>query len=99
MARESRFERDIIERIYETYPGIVVLKNDPSFQQGIPDRLFLNGPYWAALEFKRSSDASVRPNQVYWVNRLNTMSYANFIFPENMSEVLNELQRSLRGQR
>ena len=79
-------------------PEAIVLKNDPSYKQGIPDLLILNDNKWAALECKRNAKASKRPNQEYYVTKMNNMSYASFIFPENEQEVLHDLERALRGK-
>ena len=73
------------------------MKNDPNYIQGIPDLIVLYGDRWAALEVKRSYNASQQPNQEYYVERMNMMSFARFIYPQNKEEVLNELQQSFRS--
>ena len=93
--RESKFERDTIEEIYELLPGAVVLKNDAARKQGIPDRIILHGNRWAMLEFKTSPDAEKQPNQEYYVESFDRMSFASFIYPENKIEVLDALQSAL----
>lgn len=90
--RESKFERDTIKEIYDRLPGSVVLKNDSLRYQGIPDRLILWGKNWAALEFKAEKNSEKQPNQEYYVEALDRMSFAAFIYPENKDEVLDALQ-------
>ena len=68
-----------------------MLKNDPDYIQGIPDLIVLYFDRWAGLECKRSREASHRPNQDYYVSKMNDMGFARFIFPENKEDVLNEL--------
>ena len=93
---ERKFQRDLIKQIKEQYPGCMVLKNDPNYIQGVPDLLVLHGKRWAALEVKRTSSSPHRPNQDYYVDKMNKMSFARFIFPENKKEVLDELQSTFR---
>jgi len=91
--KENKFQRELIKELKSRFKGCVVLKNDPSYIQGIPDLLILHNDKWAALECKRNKKASHQPNQDYYVKKLGKMAYANFITPENKEVVLNEIQR------
>ena len=93
--RESQFQAQLIKKLNKMLPGIIILKNDPSYIQGIPDLILLYKNRWAALEVKRGATASVRPNQAHYVRTMCAMSYAAFIYPENESEILSEVQQSL----
>ena len=95
--RENKFQGDLIKDIKKLFPGCMVLKNDPNYIQGIPDLLILHGKKWATLECKKSADAPIRPNQAYYVKRMNKMSFSRFIFPENKEEVLRELQSAFKS--
>jgi len=44
------------------------------------------------LEVKASETSPEQPNQGYYVEKMNRMSFAAFIFPENEEEVLTALQ-------
>lgn len=99
MAKESKFEHELIEELIKQYPGAVILKNDSSFFQGIPDRLILYYDRWAAFEVKAYERARHRQNQDYYVNLFNEMSYASFVYPENKERFLHELQQALRPTR
>ncbi len=94
---ESKYQKRIIKILEKEFPGCLILKNDPTYIQGIPDLLILYKDKWASLEVKRSSTSPIRPNQKYYVNLMDEMSYSSFIFPENEEEVLNDLQRALRS--
>lgn len=91
---ENRFKTNLIKELEEMFPGCMVLHLDPNEFQGIPDLLILYENKWAALEGKKSARASHQPNQDYYVDLMNRMSFASFIYPENKEEVLNELQQA-----
>ena len=97
--RENKYQAYIIQKLYELFPGCEVLKNDSSYRQGIPDLVVFFGDKWATLEVKASRFATERPNQRYYVERMNEMSFSAFIYPENEEEVLNELQQAFRSRR
>lgn len=92
--RESDFQRSVIKKLKQRYPGCYILKNDANYLQGVPDFIFLYDEFWAMLEFKKSEHATHRPNQDYYISDLNEMSFAAFIFPENEEEVLNDLEQA-----
>lgn len=94
--KENAFQAGLIKEIKNRLPGCIVLKNDSSYMQGVPDLLILHNDRWATLEVKKSEKASHRPNQEYYVEKMNDMSFSAFIFPENMEDVLNDLERSLQ---
>lgn len=94
MKKESEFQSNLIKELKEKFPGCVVMKNDPTYIQGIPDLLILHKNKWASLECKRSAKDRHRPNQDYYVEKMNEMSFSRFIFPENKDEVLDELQET-----
>lgn len=79
------------------FPDCVILKNDPGYLQGIPDLVIFYGNRYAFLEVKAAKDSKVQINQPYYVELLNTMSFAAFIYPSNEQDVLCALQRALCG--
>ena len=90
---ESKYQKELIRKLQDIFTGCIVVKNDPNYIQGIPDLLILYKDKWAALECKRNCKASHRPNQDYYVSKMEEMSFAAFIFPENEEFVLNRLKR------
>lgn len=94
--READYQTHLIKLIEnDLLPGAHCFKQDAVAHQGIPDLLVLYGQRWAMLEVKVSASAPERPNQRYWVQYFNNLSYAAFIFPENEEEVLHGLQLAL----
>ena len=96
MKSESDFQKDLKKEIKERLPGCFVLKNDPTYIQGIPDLTILYKDRWATLEVKKHKKAKHRPNQDGYVELMNEMSFSAIIFPENKEEVLDALERSLK---
>ena len=96
---ERDFQKNLIKELKDIFVGCIVMKNDSSYIQGIPDLLILYKDKWAALEVKKSRTASHRPNQEYYVDKMDEMSYASFIYPENKEAVLNELQETFFSRR
>lgn len=90
---ENRFKTKLINNLEKRFSGCMVFHLDPNEIQGIPDLLVLYKDKWAALEGKKSPHESERPNQSYYVDLMNEMSYASFIYPENEEDVLNELSQ------
>ena len=89
---ENEFQSKLIKEIKHRFPGCIVLKNDPTYIQGIPDLIILHNDKWGALECKKNSKASKRPNQEYYIGIMNQISFARFIYPENKDEVLHDLE-------
>jgi len=93
---ENKFQSDLKKELKNIFPGCIVTKMDSSDIQGIPDLLILYKEKWAALECKKSKKSSIQPNQEYYIDTMNKMSYSRFIYPENKEEVLNELKEKFK---
>ena len=87
---ESGFQDKLRDELKELFPGCMVFKMDQI--QGIPDLLVLHNNKWASLENKKSANAKHQPNQDYYVNKMDDMSFSRFVYPENKDEVLAELK-------
>lgn len=94
---ESKFQANLIKKIKAMFKGCIVMKNDSSYIQGIPDLLVLYKDKWASLECKKTSTAAKRPNQEYYVGLMNDMSFSRFISPENEEEVLRDLSKTFKA--
>lgn len=89
---ESKFKTKLINEIgNKLKKDYYIFHLDPNELQGAPDLLILYEGKWAALEGKQDSGSSKRPNQEYYVNDMNRLSYASFISKDNKEEVLNGL--------
>jgi hypothetical protein len=94
---ESKFQAKLIKEIKERFPGAIVMKTDSSYIQGCPDLLILFRDKWAALECKQNAKSSKRPNQEYYVNKMNEMSFSSFVYPENKEKILDDLQQAFES--
>lgn len=92
---ESGFQDSLIKQIKKILPGSMVFKMDQI--QGLPDLLILYKDKWASLECKRTATAKRQPNQEYYVNLMNEMSFSRFISPENREDILDELCKTFRS--
>lgn len=97
MKSESKFKKDLTDKLKTMFPGCIILKNDPTYIQGIPDLTILWKDKWALLETKKESKAHVQPNQTYYLQKGNEMSFAAKIYPENEEDVLHDLQQAFRA--
>lgn len=96
---ESRVQHTLIERLKETFPGCVVLKNDAGYKKNIPDLTVFYKDHYAMLEVKASKKAYLaslhddsRKNQEYWINKFGEWTFAAFVYPENMNDILEEMK-------
>lgn len=97
VALERKFQANLVKEIKSLFPGSIVMKLDSGYMQGIPDLLVLWKNKWATLEVKRAESATKQPNQEYYVNLMNGMSFSRFISPENKQEVLDELCKTFQS--
>lgn len=97
--KENSYQSSLVKKLKAMFPGCMVTKLDSGHTQGIPDLLILFKDKWATLEVKRSAEErkKPRPNQEYYVKKMDDMSFSRFIFPENEKEVLSELSTVLKS--
>lgn len=96
---ERDFQAELIKKLRVMLPACYIQKNNPNHQQGIPDLLIIWMNQWAVLEVKKSAHETPRPNQAYFVEKFNEMSFASFIYPENEKEVLDALATAFGVER
>ena len=104
--KKVKLERDyqggLKKRICARFPGSYVFKLDSGDYQGIPDLMVIWGPFWGILEVKRekpTKPSDYQPNQEWYIDQLNQMSFSSVIYPENEEAVLDELQQAFTPRR
>jgi hypothetical protein len=96
---ERNFQPKLKQEIRRRLPGCEIFKLDSGERQGIPDLLILFRDRWALLEVKRGLKAAKQPNQDWYVDHFDKMSFSAFVNPQNQEAVLNDLQRALTSRR
>jgi hypothetical protein len=97
--REGQYQTHIIKKLQDIFPGCEVLKADANYRQGFPDLVILYKRFWAVLEVKLEPSSSIQPNQDYYIDKLDDMSFAAYIYPEKEGEVLDALQEAFESPR
>ena len=92
---KNGFQDKLKKELKSMFPGCIITKLDSGDIQGIPDLLILYNNKWATLECKKSKNAKRQPNQPYYVEKMNDMSFSRFTYPENKDEVLDDLRKHL----
>lgn len=95
---EADYQAGLVKRLEERFPGCVLLKNDSAYQQGMLDWTLLWKNNWAALEVKRGQNSTLQPNQQFFVEKLDDMSFAAVITPDNEEEVLVALEQAFASR-
>jgi hypothetical protein len=100
--RENQYQAELIKRLRSLFPECVNHKNDSSYMPGVPDLLILYYDRWAMLEVKAKAPRSAsdfEPNQEYYIDLLDRMSFAACIYPANEEETLSALQSAFTARR
>lgn len=98
---ERDYQAKLIKKLRKMFPGCVILKNDSSYMQGVPDLSIFYGERWAMLEVKskRPTSADFEPNQEWYIEEIDKMSFCRCVYPAIEKEVLSEIQQALQPQR
>lgn len=95
MVKEADFQAKIVRWLKSKKCIVLKYQQNATTHAGIPDIIFLKDGFWGAIEVKKSSKARVRPGQKENVEKMNEMSWAKFVFPENWDETKSELEQML----
>ena len=96
MVKESDFQAKICKWLRENQCIVLKYQQNATTRSGIPDLIFLKDGFWGALEVKRSKNAPFRPGQKEMVKKMDEMSWARAVYPENWSDIKSELEEILR---
>lgn len=93
---ERDFQKKFIAKLKALFPGCIILKNNAKYKDSIPDLSFFYKNRYAFFEMKKSfhdylKSLKNQPNQRYYIDKLNDWSFASYVYPENMKEVIDRL--------
>jgi hypothetical protein len=91
---ERYYQARLIKKLRVVLEDCIILKNDSGYLQGVPDLIVLWRDRWAMLEVKDHEGSPFQPNQEWYLEKLNGMSFAAVVYPENEDEVLHALQQA-----
>ena len=91
---ESEFVTLLKEELRMRFRDCFIIKLDANQVQGIPDLLVLWRSQWAILETKSGRRSVHQPNQEYYIDKFDTMSFAAFVNQLNYQDVLDDMERA-----
>lgn len=94
---KNGYQAEIKKKLKKIFPQCEVRKLDPNDIQGSPDLLLICPITWATLETKGFEKAKQQPNQKYYVQKHNDMSFSSFIYPEIETEVIDKLYEHINN--
>lgn len=101
--QERDYQTGLIKKIRRDLSGCLILKNNSAYLQGVPDLTIFYGPRWGMLEVKpkkpRPGTDDFEPNQEWYIEEIDKMSFCRCIYPSNEREVLRGLYKTLRSIR
>lgn len=89
---EKDFQKNIIKWLRSKGCLVIKYQQNATTRASIPDIIFLKDGFWGAIEVKKSKNAKCRPGQKEMVEKMNQMSWAKLVYPENWPETRKELE-------
>lgn len=96
---EKDFQKKFIRELEAIFDGCILIKNDAGYIQGFPDWTMFYKNRYAVLEIKKNKSAQHQPNQDYYVDLINSMGFARFVYPENKNDVIEDLKRYFKKRK
>ena len=93
---EKNFQAKVVKWLRSQHCIVLKYQQNATTRASIPDILFLKEGFWGAIECKKSKTAKYRPGQKEMVAKMDEMSWARTVYPENWGEVQKELEELLR---
>lgn len=94
MARQE-IKRDLVDEFIKKIRRWLKSKGCLSFNTENSLIIFFKDGFWGALEVKKSKTAKFQPLQKEMVAKMDEMSWARVVYPENWEEIQKELEEIL----
>lgn len=95
MAKEQELQKKIISYLKKKGCYVIKINQDAKSHVGTPDVIAMKEGFWLAIEVKASKTAKFQPLQKETIEKLNEMSWAKVVYPENWEDVQKELNELL----
>lgn len=92
---EAKFQAKIISWLKKQGCLPIKYEQNATTKAGIPDIIFFKEGFWGALEVKKSKTAKFQPLQKEMIAKMDEMSWARAVYPENWDEIKKELEEIL----
>lgn len=96
---EKDFQKKFVRELEAIFDGCILIKNDAGYIQGFPDWTMFYKNKYAVLEIKKSKNAQHQPNQDYYIDLIDSMGFARFVYPENKNDVIEDLKRYFKKRK
>lgn len=96
MVKEADFQSKVIKWLRSQKCIVFKMQQNATTRIATPDILFLKDGFWGAIECKKSKNAKFQPGQKEMVAKMNEMSWAKAVWPENWEETKEELNFILK---
>lgn len=96
---EKDFQKKFIRELEAIFDGCILIKNDAGYIQGFPDWTMFYKNKYAVLEIKKNKNAQHQPNQDYYIDLIDSMGFARFVYPENKNDVIEDLKRYFKKRK
>lgn len=94
--KEADFQAKVIKWLRAHQCIVLKYQQNATTRASVPDIIFLKEGFWGAVECKKAKNSPYRPGQKEMIEKMNSMSWAKAVYPENWAQVRAELEEVLR---
>lgn len=95
MVLEKNFQAKVIKYLKSKGCFTWKMQQNATTQAGVADVFFCIEGFYGFIECKKCKNASLRPGQKEFIEKMNNWSWAKICYPENWRETVKELEEIL----